>query len=123
MKKVIMLAGLSAIAIQIVMCDTPESPTHAGKNQYVVLATIPDSVNTDCWFNVVDIKTNIGKCVYAVKEIEGSYYLPIYSRNPAFNNKVIEGIFIEDSVLGMVSRDTIFAVTKILRDTTNGFPH
>jgi len=71
----------------------------------------------------MNIKKNTEKCVYAVQEIEGSYYLPIHSWTPWFNNKVIEGAFLEDSVIGMSARDTIFKVTKIIRDTSVGFPH
>jgi len=104
-------------------CNQIENPTQASQSQYVVLATVPDSANPNCWFEVVNIKTNVSKCVFAVKEIGGTYYLPITNRTPTFNRKVVEGNFFADSLAGMANRDTLFAVTKMLRDTVGNLPH
>lgn len=117
------VAVLFLVALNVGMCDHAPSKGDGENRQFVVTATVPDSLNKDCWFFVIDIKNSDTTGVYAVKEFEGTYYLPIMSRVPLFNNKIVEGIFIEDSIAGMTAKDALFVITRVVRDTSGGFPH
>lgn len=123
MRNLLAILLFTSILSTMFVCDELEGPSETVESQFVILAMVPDSVNQNCWFDVVNVRTNISKCVYAIKEPEGTYYLPILSRLPSFNDKVVEGIFLEDSVIGMTSKDTLFEVTKLVRDTLGNFPH
>jgi hypothetical protein len=69
-------------------------------------------------FIVKNIQTAKSKSVPAVLELGGRMYLPIFSSLPTFNKKVVGGLFVPDTNYYLNLRDTIFHVTKHLRDTT-----
>lgn len=88
------------------------------KSQYVISFNFDNDETDPDWFKVVNIKTNNFQQVPAIKELNGDYYLPTMSRWPTFHNKVVEGEFYIDKPLGSPNADTVFKVTKHLRDTT-----
>jgi hypothetical protein len=73
------------------------------------------------YFSVINISDNGTTGVPAVVELEGTVYLPTMSRMPSFNDKVMEGCFVPDTNYFEQMTDTIFHVTKHLRDTTITF--
>jgi hypothetical protein len=121
-KQSFVIIGVSIIVLSLA-CSNVETTNQASISQFVIEGIVPDSSNPNCWFNVINIENGNSKCVSAVKELDGSYYLPIYSRLPSFNDKIVEGKFIYDSTLGMIKKDTLFEVTQMVRDTTGPFPH
>ena len=98
----------------ILSCD---DTTLNRERQYVITWYADENQNDPDWFKVIDIHTNTYQTVPAVKELEGTYYLPIMSRMPTFDNKVVTGEFFMDQPLGSQKPDTVFKVTKHLRDT------
>jgi len=87
------------------------------ERQYVITWYADENQNDPNWFKVIDIHTNTYQTVPAVMELEGTYYLPIMSRMPSFDNKVVTGEFFMDQPHGSQKPDTVFKVTKHLRDT------
>lgn len=69
-------------------------------------------------FKVINIHTSETKNVPAVKELGGRMYQLFMSSMPTFNKKVVQGTFVPDTNYYLSFRDTIFKVTKHLRDTT-----
>ncbi len=69
------------------------------------------------WFQVIDIYTRKYQPVPVVKEIDGNFYLATFSRLPSFNNKIVQGEFYIGQVQEMTRPDTLFVVTKHVRDT------
>ena len=102
-------------ALIIFSCDENVPYT---KQQYVIKAYFDNDTNDPDWFVVINISTKKAQPVPAVKELNGNYYLPIMSRYPTFLNKVVEGEFYFDKPFGFQKQDTVFRVTKHLRDTT-----
>ena len=68
-------------------------------------------------FTVINLSENDTSGVPAVVELEGTIYLAIMSRPPSFNNKIVEGVFVPDTNYYLELTDTIFRVTKHLRNT------
>jgi hypothetical protein len=90
--------------------------------EYVIEPTDPTSLDSNAWFKVINITSNEFKTVPAVIETTGGYYLPVMNMPPLFNNKVVEGVFLQDTSTGNdVNKDTIFKVTHLIRDTALGF--
>lgn len=69
-------------------------------------------------FTAINIFSAKSKSIPAVIQLDGKIYLPIHSHYPSFNKNVVAGVFIPDTNYYMSLRDTIFRVTKHLRDTT-----
>jgi hypothetical protein len=69
------------------------------------------------YFTIINISDNDTTGVPAVVELEGTLYLPTMSRMSSYHNKVVEGVFIPDTNYFEAMTDTIFRVTKHLRDT------
>ena len=69
------------------------------------------------YFRVINIETNKATGVPAVVELEKTIYLPIMSRMPTYDNKVVDGVFVPDTNYFEAMIDTIFRVTRHLRDT------
>jgi hypothetical protein len=82
------------------------------RNEYIIKAEGQEG------FYAINIFTGKSKSIPAVIELEGRMYLPFLSSIPSFNKKVLEGFFIPDTNYYLTLRDTIFRVTKHLRDTT-----
>ncbi len=99
----------------LISCDS-KSLTYPqpqqNSNEFIVLSS---SIKG---FKVINIHSSAVKSVPAVKELGGRVYLPIFSSMPTFDRKVVEGIFVPDTNYYLNLRDTIFHVTKHLRDTT-----
>ncbi len=98
----------------IVNCDETALKS---ERQYIITWYADENQNDPNWFKVIDIHTNTYQTVPAVMELEGTYYLPIMSRMPSFDNKVVTGEFFMDQPHGSQKPDTVFKVTKHLRDT------
>ncbi len=81
-------------------------------NEYIIIAGGPKG------FIATNIHSAKSKNIPAVLELEGRMYLPIFSSLPTFNKKVVGGTFIPDTNYYLNLTDTIFRVTKHLRDTT-----
>ena len=94
-------------------CDHKSLTTpQPANNEFIILAGAPKG------FTAVNIITAKSKSIPAVQELGGRMYLLFYSSLPTFNKKVVEGMFIPDTNYYLSLRDTIFRVTKHLRDTT-----
>ena len=89
----------------------------AENDEYVILPGVPESAEEN-WFTVINISNDDAGGVPAVVELEGRIYLPTMSRMPSYNNKVVEGYFVPDTNYYEEMTDTIFHVTKHVRDTT-----
>ena len=107
----------STFLIIIFACDDSTSLPNESQHEYVIVPYNEDNPEDQDWFKVIDIESQIYHTVPAVIELEGSYYLPIMSKPTSFNNKVVEGDFYLDQPLGSTKPDTVFKVTKHLRDT------
>jgi hypothetical protein len=92
----------------------------AENDEYVILFGAPESAE-DNWFTVIHISDGDARGVPAVVELEGGIYLPTMSRLPTYHDKVLEGYFVPDTNYFEALIDTIFHVTKHLRDTTITF--
>lgn len=101
----------------VVSCKDDSVLSSEPKHQFVINWYNDNNPADPDWFKVVDIKTQRFQPVPAVMELEGRYYLPIMSRTPSFQNKVVEGEFFIDQPLGSPKPDTVFRVTKHVRDT------
>lgn len=78
--KTIFLFSIIILCSFLLFCEKQHTFSDEIKLQFIIKATVPDSLNKNCWFNVVETTKNNTFCVFAVKEIEGSYYLPSMSR-------------------------------------------
>ena len=88
----------------------------AENDEYVILPGIPESAEEN-WFTVINISNDESRDVPAVVELEGRIYLPTMNRLPSYNNKVVNGCFVPDTIYFEAMTDTVFRVTKHLRDT------
>jgi hypothetical protein len=94
--------------------------------EYIILFGAPNiaeeewapASDEEDYFSVINISNDETTEVPAVVELEGKIYLPTMSRSPSFNNKVVEGYFVPDTNYFEAMTDTIFRVTKHLRDTS-----
>jgi hypothetical protein len=117
MKKSIYFFVVGLVLICSFSCNDDAVTMGESKHQFVIgWYNDIDSADPD-WFKVIDISTQRFQTVPAVMELEGRYYLPIMSRMPSFHNKVVEGTFYLDQPVGSPMPDTVFRVTKHLRDT------
>ena len=98
-------------------------PTVSG--EYIILFGGPNIIaeeltkvsDEEDYFSVINISNDEMTGVPAVAELEGNIYLPTMSRMPSYYNKVVEGVFVPDTNYFEAMTDTIFRVTKHLRDT------
>ena len=106
--------------LTVLSCNSREWGTNdeGVEPQYVIRPDVPDSATGTDWFNVVDIDTDVSQGVPAVVQLSGFVYLPIHSHPPTFDDKVVSGIFVPDTNYHYDMTDTVFRVTKHLRDTT-----
>lgn len=116
MKKSLFILALLLLPFVLNTCFE-ETASNTPEPEYVITWFADENLNDMDWFKVINIRTNEFQTVPAVKELEGQYYLPIMSRMPSFNNKVVAGEFFMDQPLGSTKQDTVFKVTKHLRDT------
>ena len=116
MKKSIFIISLFILPFVLINCFD-ETTSTVPEPEYVITWYADENLNDPDWFKVINIRTKEFQTVPAVKELEGNYYLPIMSRMPSFNNKVVTGEFFMDQPLGSLKQDTVFKVTKHLRDT------
>lgn len=117
MKKVFFVFTLALLLVLTASCKDESVLSSEQKHQFVISwYNDNDSYDPD-WFKVVDVGTKRFQPVPAVMELEGRYYLPVMSRTPSFQNKVVEGEFFIDQPLGSPRPDTVFRVTKHVRDT------
>ena len=116
MEKAIIALMLLVLPLVLNNCFEETSPK-TPERQYIITWYADENANDPDWFKVIDIHTNKFQPVPAVKELEGTYYLPIMSRIPSFDNKVVTGEFYMDQPYGSLKSDTVFKVTKHLRDT------
>jgi hypothetical protein len=117
MNRKLLFVWLMPIIIFCTSCGDDSVTRIETRPQYVITFYSDNNPDDLDWFKVIDIKTQKFQPVPAVKELEGQYYLPIMSRMPSFNNKVVEGEFFMDKPMGSVKPDTVFKVTRHLRDT------
>ena len=96
----------------------------AVSGEYIILFGGPNIVaewakvlDEENYFSVINIAANEATGVPAVVELEGTVYLPTMSRMPSYHEKVVEGYFVPDTNYFEAMTDTIFRVTKHLRDT------
>ncbi len=75
------------------------------------------SSNEENYFSVINISNDEMTGVPAVVELEGTVYLPTMSRMPTYHDKVVRGVFVPDTNYFEAMTDTVFRVTKHLRDT------
>lgn len=110
---------MSFVAVVIFTCACGDDAVtlEPAPMEYIIKDYIDNDVNDVDLFKVVEIHGKISQPVPAVKELGGLYYLPVMSRMPSFYNKVVEGEFYMDQPLGSPKPDTVFRVTKHLRDT------
>lgn len=94
------------------------SQNHNNDSEFIIT---PGDGEKDDWFLVKELQSEKMTGVPAVQCLEGNIYLPIHSHVPDFNNKVVKGVFIPDTVYYNELKDTIFMITAHLRDTTLGF--
>jgi len=87
-------------------------------SEYII---VPANGEKDDWFLVENINNQNVKEVPALVCITGDLYLPLHSHIPNFNDKVVKGNFIPDTVYYNQLQDTIFRVTEHVRDTSLGF--
>jgi len=75
--------------------------------------------NSGCaGFAIVNNTTGARRCVAAVRELDGGYYLPIMSRWPSFVGKLLHGYFDQDAAIAWQGNDTVFVITEIVGDRT-----
>ena len=116
MKKFVFVIASLTLPFILSGCDD-ETTIPKPESQYVITWFSEENQNNQDWFMVIDIRTRNHQAVPAVKELGGTYYLPIMSRMPTFHNKVVSGKFYIDQLHGSLKPDTVFEVTAHLRDT------
>lgn len=102
-----------------------ESTQPTENAEYIILFGPPEirqeewtqASDEDNYFSVVNITDDEVTGVPAVVELEGTVYLPTMSRMPSYHEKIVEGVFVPDTNYFEALTDTIFRVTKHLRDT------
>ncbi len=110
--------SICSIILIVFLIHCEETEYYITKPQYFITFYADNNMENFDWFNVVNIHTKQSQPVPLVKEWEGNYYLPFMSRMPTFWNKVVEGEFYIDQPEWLSKPDTLFKVTKHLRDTT-----
>ena len=109
----------SLLVLTIWGCEKNHGPEKGSSNiPYIIYPDVPDSIKGTDWFNVINLETSVRKGVPAVIQLDGSVYLPLYSRPPTFDNKVVTGVFVPDTNYYLDMVDTVFRVTEHLRDTS-----
>ena len=116
MKKNIFIVSIFILPFVLTSCFD-ETTSNVPEPEYVITWFAEENLNDPDWFKVINIRTNEFQAVPAVKELDGDYYLPIMSRMPSFDNKVVTGEFYMDQPFGSAKQDTVFRVTNHLRDT------
>jgi hypothetical protein len=118
MKKSILLFVVGLFSILFFTCNDNAAVRPVEYSHQFVIGWYNDTDSSDLdWFKVIDIQSHAYQAVPAIMELEGKYYLSIMSRFPSFQNKVFEGEFFIDQPIGSPKPDTVFRVTKHLRDT------
>jgi hypothetical protein len=115
--KNILLSIIICIGAILINCKNVTSNEKIDR-EYII---IPANGAKDDWFLVKNIHSQNVKAVPAVVCITGDLYLPIHSHIPDFNDKVVNGHFIPDTVYYNELKDTIFQVSEHVRDTSLGF--
>jgi hypothetical protein len=69
-------------------------------------------------FAIVNNATGARRCVAAVRELDGGYYLLVMSRWPSFAGKLLHGYFDRDAAVAWQGNDTVFVITGIVGDRT-----
>ncbi len=114
-----MKTSISKILIFSVLAFTScdETILHV-EEEYYVAWNFEINNTTNDYFRVVNIHTGKFKNVPAIMELEGTYYLPVMSRMPSYHNKIVNGYYFIDQPHGSLEPDTVFKITKHVRDTT-----
>ena len=124
---------ITIVLFTVILCGACSEKKTITKNtqpgvrgEYIITFGGPNIIIEEQWtqvsdeenyFSVIDIATSEATGVPAVVELEGQVYLPIMSRMPTYYDKVVEGVFVPDTNYFEAMTDTIFRVTKHLRDT------
>lgn len=106
------LGFLLVLVLSLLSCKN-ETLTYPGSTnkKYII-------ISSEEGFAAKEIHSSKMVNIPAVIQLDGKIYLPFFSSYPSFNKKVVEGFFIPDTNYYANMRDTIFRVTKHLRDTT-----
>jgi len=110
------LASYTLLLASLLFTSCEETGLHV-EDEYYITWNFEINNTTNDYFKVVNIHTNKYKNVSAVLELEGKYYLPVMSRWPTYHNKIVNGYFSVDQPIPSLSPDTVFKVTKHVRDT------
>lgn len=106
-----MVPAILAFAFSAIVngCTTTDDPASAtGEEEYVI--TSRQSGATDGrYFQATDILTKKSHPIAAIQETTGRVYTAIMSSYPECQRKVVQGL---------VSGDSLFITTKVVRDTT-----
>lgn len=97
-----------AFSAVVMGCTAAEDPATSGEAEYVITGR-SEGRSDGRNFEATDIRTQKRYPVAGIKETTGRVYIASMSSLPECNRKVVQGL---------VSGDSLFITTKVVRDTT-----